>query len=252
MSAEGRIAIVTGGGQGIGKAVARRFLEDGMRVVIAEVDREAGEETEREYHDLGEVFFVHTDVSDEKMVRSMVAATVDRFGGLDVLINNAGIMIGKPLLELSLEEWNRVISVNLTGAFLCAREATLYLRKTGGIIVNIASTRAFMSEADTESYSASKGGIFALSHALAVSLGSKVRVNCISPGWIDASEWKKSGVRRKSVFSEADRAQHPAGRVGKPEDVASLAAFLVSDESSFITGANFFVDGGMTRKMIYV
>lgn len=252
MGVEGRVAVVTGGAQGIGKAVAGRFLRDGMSVAILDADREAGEETEREYRELGEVLFIHADVADERMVAHAMATVVERFGALRVLVNNAGIFIGKPVQELALEEWNRVLSVNLTGVFLCAREAAPYLRKEGGVVLNVASTRAFMSEADTESYSASKGGVFALSHALAMSLGPAVRVNCISPGWIDVSEWKKSGNRAGARLTEADHAQHPAGRVGIPEDVASLAAFLVSDESSFITGANFFVDGGMTRKMIYV
>jgi NAD(P)-dependent dehydrogenase (short-subunit alcohol dehydrogenase family) len=144
-----------------------------------------------------------------------------------------------------------VLAVNLTGPLLCAKHAASYLRKARGSIVNIASTRAFMSEPDTEAYSASKGGIAALTHSLAMSLGPEVRVNCISPGWIDTGSWKKTSRRRQETLSEADHGQHPAGRVGRPEDIASLAAFLASPQASFITGANFMVDGGMTRKMIY-
>jgi NAD(P)-dependent dehydrogenase (short-subunit alcohol dehydrogenase family) len=126
------------------------------------------------------------------------------------------------------------------------------LRRSRGTIVNIASTRALMSEPDTESYSASKGGLVALTHALAVSLGSDVRVNCISPGWIDVSSRQKRSRRQAEILSEADHAQHPVGRVGRVEDVAAMAVFLASAESGFVTGQNFVVDGGMTRKMIYV
>jgi len=125
------------------------------------------------------------------------------------------------------------------------------LQRTKGAIVNIASTRAIQSEPNTEAYSASKGGILALTHSLAMSLGPDIRVNCISPGWIDVSEWKKSQQAKKPHLTKMDHAQHPAGRVGKPEDIAALVAFLISDEAGFITGQNFVVDGGMTKKMIY-
>ncbi len=247
-----RTAIVTGGGQGIGKAIARKFLREGIRVIIAEYDEQAGMETEKEFQPFGEITFIHTDVADANMVRSSVEKTVGLFGKIDILINNAGIMIRKPISELSPEEWNRVIGVNLTGAFLFSKYAASSLRDAGGSIINIASTRALMSEADTESYSASKGGLTALTHALAVSLGPQVRVNCISPGWIEVSEWKKRVSRHTADLGSQDHLQHPAGRVGKPEDIADLVSFLVSPGASFITGANFCVDGGMTRKMIYV
>ena len=247
-----RVAIVTGGGQGIGKAIVKRFLEDGLRVVIAEMDEEAGREALQEYHGLGECVFMHADISDEAAVKAVVRETVASFRRVDALINNAGIFINKPLAKVSLAEWNRVLAVNLTGAFLCAKYAAPHLAKTRGAIVNIASTRAIMSEPDTEAYSASKGGVAALTHSLALSLGPDVRVNCISPGWIEVSESKKRRTRSAARLSEMDHAQHPAGRVGRPEDIASLSAYLVSPEAGFITGANFIVDGGMTRKMIYV
>ncbi len=160
--------------------------------------------------------------------------------------------MNKPLAKLRLEEWNRVLSVNLTGAVLCAKHSAPHLAKSRGSIVNIASTRALMSEPDTFAYSASKGGVVALTHSLALSLGPEVRVNCISPGWIDVSEWKKGRARRAAKLSAMDHNQHPSGRVGRPEDIASLAAYLISPEAGFITGANFVVDGGMTRKMVYL
>jgi NAD(P)-dependent dehydrogenase (short-subunit alcohol dehydrogenase family) len=247
-----RTVLITGGAQGIGKCMVRHFLERGCAVALADIDREAGAETAAEYAGLGPLLYVPMDVAREEDVRAGIAAAVERFGGLHALVNNAAIGIGKPPAELALEEWNRVLAVNLTGPFLCARHAAPHLRAARGAIVNIASTRAFMSEANTEAYSASKGGLVALTHALAVSLGPEVRVNAIAPGWIEVAAWKKAAQRREPVLSEADHRQHPAGRVGRPEDIAALAAYLASDDAGFITGTCFTVDGGMTRRMIYV
>jgi NAD(P)-dependent dehydrogenase (short-subunit alcohol dehydrogenase family) len=248
---KGKVALVTGGGQGLGKGIAMALLERGMRVVIAEADEEAGAETEQEYKAKGEIAFVATDVAREADVRRALDQAEARFGGLDALVNNAGINIVKPLAELSLDEWRRVIDTNLTGALLFAKHAAPALKARNGAIVNIASTRALMSEPNTESYAASKGGIVALTHALAASLGPDIRVNCISPGWIDVSGWKKASKRKPAQLKPEDHAQHLAGRVGRPEDIASLVAYLIGPDSGFITGANFIVDGGMTRKMIY-
>lgn len=252
MSQNAKVAVVTGGGQGIGKAVAAAFLKNGHAVVISDTDREAGEETAEEFGGPGTIDFIAADVSREQEVAVLFRLTMERFGRVDVLVNNAGISANKPLELLSLADWNRVIGTNLTGPFLCARHAAPHLRESGGCIINIASTRAMMSEADTEAYSASKGGIVALTHALAVSLGPRVRVNCISPGWIETSGWRKRSGKRSPELSADDHLQHPAGRVGTPEDIAAMVLFLASPEASFITGANFVVDGGMTRKMIYV
>jgi len=252
MAVNSRCAIVTGGGQGIGRAVAKRLLADGMRVVIADIDWEAGDDALQDLGGLGTVSFQQTDVSDETSVATLVQATLKRFRRIDLLVNNAAVSRRKPVEKLSLADWNAVIGTNLTGAFLCARAAAAHLRPVKGTIVNIASTRAFMSEPHTEAYSASKGGVVALTHALAVSLGPEVRVNCISPGWIEASTWQKKSARRPAELSADDHAQHPAGRVGKPEDVAECVAWLASEGAGFVTGANIVIDGGMTRKMIYV
>ncbi len=251
MSLAGKVVLVTGGAQGIGRALAERFLTEGCRVVVADVDREAGKETEQDLKDLGEVRFIETDVADEASVSALFSQISETFSRLDVLINNAGIMIRRPLTELSVQEWNRVLGVNLGGAFLCSRQGARALREARGGILNIASTRALMSEPDTESYAASKGGLVALTHALAVSLGPEVRVNCISPGWIDVSGWAGKSRRHQAALTPRDHSQHPCGRVGMPSDVASLAVFLCRPENGFITGQNFVVDGGMTRKMIY-
>lgn len=246
--------IVTGGAQGIGKGVALQLLRLGAAVLIADLDEEAGMETSSECAAWGEARFVQTDVADEASVARMAAEAVAWRGAIDGLVNNAGIADpgATPVEQLSLDAWNRVLAVNLTGAFLCVKHAAPHLRRARGAIVNIASTRALQSEPNTEAYSASKGGLLALTHALAISLGPEVRVNAISPGWIEVSAWKKSGQRRIPALRPIDHAQHPVGRVGAPEDVAAMAAFLLSEASGFVTGQNFVVDGGMTRKMIYV
>jgi NAD(P)-dependent dehydrogenase (short-subunit alcohol dehydrogenase family) len=174
--------------------------------------------------------------------KSGLAGIAAEEGRLDALVCNAGIMVRKPLAALTLDDWSRVLRTNLSSVFLLVRAAEAMLRAAKGAVVTIASTRARMSEPNTESYAASKGGIVALTHALAISLGPDVRVNCISPGWIDV---------RGETLSAEDHAQHPAGRVGVPADIASLASWLLGPESGFVTGAEFVVDGGMTRKMIY-
>ena len=245
-----KVALVTGGAQGIGKGIAMLLATRGYRVAAADRDAAAGRDL-----DLPEVVFFQCDVSREASVRRCVAAVLRRFGRLDGLINNAGLAnpASGPLEKLPLAEWNRRIAVNLTGVFLMTKHAAPHLRATRGAVVNIASTRALQSEPDTEAYAASKGGVLALTHAMAMSLGPAVRVNCVSPGWIDVSgEWKKRSARKPLKLSRADRAQHPVGRVGRPEDVAQLVAWLVGDAAGFVTGQNFVVDGGMTKKMIYV
>jgi NAD(P)-dependent dehydrogenase (short-subunit alcohol dehydrogenase family) len=249
-----RVVIVTGGAQGIGKGITRCLLERGRRVVVADVDAEAGQETREEYQGLGEITFIETDVSSEASVQRCVQRVIERHGRIDALINNAGLARPprEPVETLSLEVWNGYLATNLTGCFLMAKHCVLHLRRARGAIVNIASTRAIQSEPHTEAYSATKGGVVALTHSLAVSLGPLIRVNCISPGWIVVSEWKKRSQRKAADLRPEDHAQHPAGRVGTPGDVAALVAFLISDEAGFITGQNFAVDGGMTRKMIYV
>ncbi len=246
----GKTALVTGGAQGIGRGVAKHLLERWMRVAVADIDEAAGRECVDEYRDLGDIRFLKTDVTREEAVAACVRETVSSFGGLYALINNAGIAgpFNGPVEELALADWQRVIDTNLTGYFLFAKHAVPHLKSAGGAIVNIASTRALQSEPHTEAYAASKGGIVALTHALAVSLGDQIRVNCISPGWIAVEEWQRSDPDLRPE----DHAQHPAGRVGRPADIASMVVYLISEDAGFVTGQNFIVDGGMTRKMIYI
>jgi NAD(P)-dependent dehydrogenase (short-subunit alcohol dehydrogenase family) len=227
------VALVSGGARGIGAGIAARLTADGWRVVVA--DRQQAEAPTGGRS-------VACDVGDESAVAAMidsVAATEQR---LDALICNAGFMIRKPIADLSLAEWSSVLMTNLTSTFLLVRAAEALLRAAKGSVVTVASSRARMSEPNTESYSASKGGLVALTHALAISLGPDVRVNCISPGWI---------FTKGPTPTAEEHAFHPAGRVGRVEDIAALVAFLVGPESGFITGAEFVVDGGVTRKMIY-
>lgn len=250
----GKVAIVTGAGQGIGKGIAKRLLEEGMSVVIADIDAEAGAEAVAELEAFGSVLFKETDVADEAQVARLVAATLARFEHLDALINNAGLADPHtgPLETLSLADWNRRLGSNLTGAFLCSKHAIPALRRSHGAIVNIASTRALQSEPHSEAYAASKGGLVALTHAMAISLGPAIRVNCISPGWIAVADWRKASKRVPLELRPEDHAQHPVGRVGRPEDVAELVTYLISPRAGFVTGQNFVLDGGMTRKMIYL
>jgi hypothetical protein len=241
MTATKPVALITGGAKGIGRAIAQHLVSSGWQVSIVDLpDSGLRRSVTRERN----VFVIEGDVRDEEAASDAVAATVRRYGRLDGTVCNAGIMIRKPLRRLTLSEWHRVLDTNLTGAFLLARAAEKPLRKARGAIVTIASTRALMSEPNTESYSASKGGLLALTHALAISLAPDIRVNCVSPGWIETKDY--AGLRRK------DHQQHPAGRVGKPDDVAELVGWLLDGKrSGFVTGANFVIDGGMTRKMIY-
>jgi NAD(P)-dependent dehydrogenase (short-subunit alcohol dehydrogenase family) len=230
MAGPQRVALVTGAARGIGAAIVARLRRDGWAVIGADRDAAPGPR------------HVVADVADEAAVAALLADIRAREGRLDALVSNAGFMIRKPLRELSLADWSSVLATNLTASFLLVRAAEDLLRAARGSVVTMASTRAHQSEPDTESYAASKGGLLALTHALAVSLGPDIRVNCVSPGWIDT---QGAGLRPE------DHAQHPAGRVGTPQDVAALVAWLVGPEAGFVTGAEFHTDGGMPRKMIY-
>jgi NAD(P)-dependent dehydrogenase (short-subunit alcohol dehydrogenase family) len=236
-----KVGLITGAAHGIGRATARHLLDDGWLVGAVDVARP---DLERAFGKLARrVLMIEGDIGDEATAKRAVTETIERFGQLDGVVSNAGIMIRKPIRQLTIAEWRRVLDVNLTAAFLLAKAAERPLTQTKGAFVSIASTRAAMSEPNTEAYSASKGGLVALTHALAISL-APVRVNCVSPGWIATKDYDK--LRRK------DHAQHPVGRVGRPEDIAEVVAWLLDGErSGIVTGANVTVDGGMTRKMIY-
>jgi len=249
----GKVCVVTGGARGIGAAIAYRLGIEGCRVAVIDIDSDAGDSRVKELRSRGiEAVFIYANVSKEEDVRKAMDTVFKAFASIDILVNNAGIgSPSKSLEDQTIEDWKRVIDTNLTGPWLCAKHAVKYMKKRGGVIINIASTRAFQSEPNTEPYSASKGGLVALTHSLAISLARYgIRVVSVSPGWIDTSEWQIP--RKEPRLTSLDHAWHPAGRVGKPEDVAALVAFLASDEASWITGVNIIIDGGVSSKMVYL
>lgn len=243
---EKQVVIVTGAGSGIGQTIALFYANEGARVVIWDKQPHALAYTQKligrtSDHVISQVI----DLSIPDDIVKGIQEVQETHSKIDVLINNAGLSINSSPYELSLDEWNYVINTNLRGTFLCSREAAKIMKfNNGGSIVNIASTRAFMSEANTEAYAASKGGILALTHAMAVSFAlDKITVNAISPGWIETGIYSNLKV--------TDHSQHPSGRVGRPEDIARACLYLTHPENDFITGTNLIIDGGMTRKMIY-
>ncbi|MFE8703553.1 glucose 1-dehydrogenase [Cytobacillus sp. FJAT-54145] len=241
---KGKTVVVTGGANGIGKAIIEAFAQNGANVVIADVDSDKGKELESKLIEKGyPCTFIKTDVQSETEIKNLVAETIREYKKVDVLINNAGISKFHDFFEMTVREWDEIIHTNLRSVFLCTREAAKFMPPSGSI-VNIASTRAFMSEKNSEAYSATKGGIVSITHALAMTLSEKrIRVNCISPGWIETNHYND--------LREVDHEQHLSGRVGKPEDVARCCLYLCAEGNDFITGENITLDGGMTKKMIY-
>lgn len=247
-------AVVTGGAQGIGRATVAHFLRKGWRVAAVDLDGEALKDLTAEAP-AGDLLPIEADVADEESVRAAFARMDDWRGeeGLDLLFNNAGISgpDSGPVEALSLAEWRRRLDSHLTGAFLMTRAAVPALRQARGAIVNMASTRAFQSEPNSEAYAAAKGGIVALTHALSVSLGPDVRVNAVAPGWIDTAPLAKRSARAHPAHDPQDHAQHPVGRIGRPEDVATTVDFLASEAAAFMTGETLVLDGGMRKRMRY-
>jgi NAD(P)-dependent dehydrogenase (short-subunit alcohol dehydrogenase family) len=245
--------VITGGGAGIGRAVALHFHGLGWRVAALDVDAEALAEL-AELLPKDRCLTIRCDVGKEGQVTRAFTRIGKWLGDapLTCLVNNAGLAnpYCGPLDELTLAGWQRWIDASLTAAFLCTREALPLLRRAGGAsVVNISSTRSLMSEPETFAYAAAKGGLDALTHALAVSLGPEIRVNAILPGWVETGPWHKASEREEPSHSKADREQHPAGRVGRPEDIAGAIEWLAG--AGFVTGQRVVIDGGMTTRMIY-
>jgi len=237
-----KVAAISGGAKNIGKGITLRLLSENWNVAVIDIDKKSLDKLENSE----KLLKFHGDVSIEKDVKIFYENVKEKFGRLDLIVNNAAIGGFRSFLELTVTEWKKVIDVNLTGYFLMSRFGTpLMLENPGkGVIVNISSTRAIMSEPGNEAYSASKAGILGLTHALANSLGPNIRVNAISPGWI---------LHENETITEKEHQQHPVGRAGKISDITELVLFLADEnKSGFITGANIVVDGGMTRKMIYI
>ncbi len=222
---ENKVVVITGAASGIGRAIAREFEK--QRAILCTIDQKPG-------------CYFTGDIGREETLLSLAHRVIDDYGHVDILINNAPPLM-KGLDSCSYEEFNQALQVGITAPFYLTKLFLPYFA-VGASIVNISSSRDRMSQPFTESYTAAKGGISALTHAMAVSLSGKVRVNSISPGWIDNQD---------EQWEESDILQHPAGRIGKPRDIASMVFFLCSEQAGFITGENICIDGGMTRQMIY-
>ncbi|WP_456271734.1 SDR family NAD(P)-dependent oxidoreductase [Bacillus sp. AK031] len=239
-----KVAVVTGGAKGIGKAIAEALSSQSYTVILVDKDEEGIKVSEELSKKGPPVIFKKCDVSQYSQIKRLFDEIKSSCKKVDILVNNAGISKFKNFWEMEEKDWNEVISTNLSSMFFLSKEAALLMKEQGGCIINLASTRAGMSEPNTEAYAASKGGIVALTHSLAMTLSEyNIRVNSISPGWIETGKYDE--LRKKDHF------QHPSNRVGRPEDVARACVFLCHEENNFINGENLVIDGGMTRKMIY-
>lgn len=247
MNYNDKVIVVTGAAHGIGKGISQEFLQLGATVIMADIDGENGKKLADFYQEEGyKAVFYPIDLQEVAAIRNMFKDLVQTYEKIDILINNAGKGLFKSIYELEIEEWDEVINLNLRATFVAAQEFAKYCRGNSyGRIINIASTRYLMSEPNSEAYAASKGGIVSLTHALALSISSEnITVNAISPGWIENNHYE--------MLTKQDHKQHPAKRVGKPEDIFRACLFLCDEKNDFVTGQNLVVDGGMTKKMIYM
>jgi len=250
MRLEGKVAIITGGGSGIVRATAELFAREGARVVVADCNADTGHETVQAIKETGgEALFVEVDVSDSAQVQHMVETTLDAYGGIDILFNGAGVLMSGTVLDTEEKAWNWLMSINLTGTFLCCKAVLPYMIEGGGgSIINVSSsTGAHDAIGNAAAYVASKGGVALLTKAMAIDHAKhNVRVNALCPGPTDTP-------MLRPFFSpeelKAFAATFPMGRLGRPEELAYAALFLASDESSFVTGAMLAVDGGQTAQV---
>jgi len=247
------VAIVTGAAKGIGWGIAKIFIQEGAKVVVVDWDEENGEKTAKELCiDGGDAIFVKCDVSNEEQVKAMVEKAMQVYGRIDVLVNNAGVGVYKSFMDATMADWERALNVNLKGQILCSRSVVPHMQAQGkGAIVNISSVHAFQTVNGVAPYATSKGGVFALTHAMAIDLAPTIRVNAIAPGWIYTpliqsifDSYADPAAQRKEIERRAIMK-----RIGIPEEIGYAAAFLASDEASFITGTQLFVDGGLTAQL---
>ena len=249
MGRQKQVCVITGGALGIGRCMVQEFARRGMETAFIDADKTAGEETlELVRKDGGTSWFFHGDIAEPQTLEQFAKEIGERFGRVDILVNNACLTRTGLLSECGYEAFNYVLRVGVSAPYYLTK-LLLPFFSHGASVVNISSSRAFMSQADTESYTAAKGGISALTHAMAVSLAGKVRVNAVAPGWIDTGAYHAADYIPS--YTKADTAQHPAGRVGEPMDIVRAVAFLCDPQNSFIDGETITVDGGMTKKMIY-
>jgi 3-oxoacyl-[acyl-carrier protein] reductase len=246
MRLEGKCAIVTGAGRGIGKAIARRFLEEGARVMICDLDEGRLEPAHEELSIYGEVRSEVVDVTSREAVEYLAGQAKQAFGRIDVLANNAGISRFEPFLEITDENWNDTLAVNLTGVFLCSQVVAAEMKNQGsGAIVNMGSTNGILGEEGLAHYNASKAGVILLSRTMAIELAPhNVRVNSVCPGFILTELQLESGMSEEAIQDYTSLI--PLNRYGRVEEVANAFVFLASDEASFITGTELVVDGGQT------
>ena len=253
MRLKDRVAIVTGGAKGIGGGICKVLSQEGAKVVVVDWDEKMGKKTAEDLNQAGgEAIFVLCDVSNEDQVKAMIEATLKHFGKIDILVNNAGVGVYKTVLDTSSADWDHCLSVNLKGQFMCSKYAIPHMQSIGkGAIVNISSVHSFQTVNGVAPYAASKGGITALTRNMAIDYGPTIRVNSVAPGWVltpliqsifdsypDPADQQRQ-VEKRQVMK----------RIGQPEDIGYAVAFLVSDEASFITGTQLYVDGGLTAQL---
>ena len=246
---EGKAAVITGAAGGIGRVACRTFCEEGASVIGCDLGEEPGRELEAELRAGGHDFsYVACDVSSSADVVALAAAVRERFGGLDVLFNNAGVIVGKPLTETTDEEWDRILGVNLRGTFLTMRALVPLMSGRQASIVNMSSGLGLVGAEMLTAYSASKGGVIMLTKSAALELGPEIRVNAICPGVIDTAMPRQINPAGGEAFMKALEEIHVARRLGRPEEIVAMAVFLASDEASFVTAAAIPVDSGATAR----
>ena len=241
-----RRVFITGGAEGIGKAIVEAFCLSGDQVAFCDINEIAGQETAKA---TGSIFH-KVDVSDKDVLESCMQRILSEWNDIDIIVNNVGISKFSSITETSVEDFDKILSINLRPVFITSRLLAIHRKEQSspnpyGRIINICSTRYLMSESGSEGYAASKGGIYSLTHALALSLSEwNITVNSIAPGWIQTHDYDQ--------LRPEDHSQHPSRRVGKPEDIARMSLFLCEENNDFINGENITIDGGMTKKMIYL
>lgn len=250
------VSIITGASRGIGKGIAKEFALNGANVIIADIDIDEGKQVVKEINEKGgKAIFIETDVTSEEDVKSMVNQVYEQYGKIDTLINNAGITLFKPLIETSLEDWNKVIDTDLRGVFLCSKYvAEKMIINQSGSIINISSNHAFATLPNSELYAAAKAGVIGFTKSLALSLGDKnIRVNSVCPGFTDTSHYQKwlESYPDPKLVEEEVISLHATKRINSPSDVAKLCVYLASDYSNQITGTEIIIDGGVSSRLYH-
>ncbi len=253
MKLQNRSVVITGSGSGIGRACALKFAEEGANIVVADINQDGGEETVQQIKAAGGTAFAFkADVADPTSVALLVQATIQQYGQINALVNNAAIQVNKTIADTTFEEWNAQMAINVGGVFLCSKLFLPYLKATKGCIISMSSVNGYFVEPSCAGYCATKAAIIGLTKAMAIDHGHEgIRVNCICPGYIDA------GLAEGYFQSQPDPAQarvdagklHALWRIGRPEEVAQVAVFLASDDASFVTGSTYVVDGGFGSGM---